>query len=253
MKTIFCDRLIAIELCTGVNSTFKSSINLENGTFLVACSKMNEETGYDLDDRSFYYNSSLFFTDSISSDFLVGLISVRRITIHDFADNSNTYDYEILDYRSFTDFITLKEQDYKIIETSKSSNPYNEVNCIAEFLSPLPSETEKLTYRLPVIKNRRLYIFVGSTVLNNLKKFHNGYNDKFCISFVCRKMDMANYISDDGLKCKIPLDITICRSENDKDSLTFKIDSCTLDSADLEGSFYTETGDGCWMFVLHEK
>lgn len=253
MKAIICDRLKAIELCLGVDSTLKSTIDIEDGTVLVACSKTNGETGYDLADRSFYYNSSLFFPDCISSDFLIGLISVRKITGSGLMDNPNVFNYEILDYRSFTDLITLKEQDYKIIKTSNFSNPEEEVGFVAEFLASVPAETEKLTYRLPVIKNGRLNVFVGSTVLRNLKKFHNDYTDKYCISFVCSRKDMINYISDDGLRCKIPFDIIICRSEHDKDSLSFKIDSCTLDGADLEGSFFTEIEDGYWMFVLHEK
>lgn len=85
-------------------------------------------------------------------------------------DNPNVFNYEILDYRSFTDLITLKEQDYKIIKTSNFSNSEEEVCCVAEFLASVPAETEKLTYRLPGIKNGRLNVFVGSTVLRNLKK-----------------------------------------------------------------------------------
>lgn len=253
MKAIICDRLKAIELCLGVTTTLKSIIDIEDGTVLVAYSKANGETGYDLADRTFYYNSSLFFPDCISADFLVGLISVRKITDSGLVDNPNVFNYEILDYRSFTDLITLKEEDYKIIETSNLSNSEEEVGCITEFQAPISAETEKLTYRLPVIKNGRLNVFVGSTVLSNLKKFHNDYTDKYCISFVCSKKDMINYTSDDGLRCKIPLDIIICRSEHDKDSLSFKIDSCTLEGADLEGSFFTEIENGYWMFVLHEK
>lgn len=175
MKAIICDRLKAIELCLGVDSTLKSTIDIEDGTVLVACSKTSGETGYDLADRSFYYNSSLLFPDCISFDFLIGLMSVRKITGSGLMDNPNVFNYEILDYRFFTDLITLKEQDYKIIKTSNFSNPKEEVCCVAEFLASVPAETEKLTYRLPVIKNGRLNVFVGSTVLRNLKKSQRLY------------------------------------------------------------------------------
>lgn len=252
MKVVFCNRLKSLELCLGKISSLKSSFDLEDGTVLVACSKTNAKTTDNLVDRTFYYNSSLFFPDNISGC-LVGLVSIRKIEDTASWEKSNIIGYEILDYMSFTNITTLKKDDYKVIETSQWSNLEDDTNSIAEFLASIPSGSEKLSYRLPVINNGYLYVFVGSTVLNNLKKFHNGYTDKFCISFVCRRKDMINYFSDDGSRCKIPLDIIICRSEHDKDSLSFKIDSSSWDNADLDGSFYTEIEDGCWMFVLHEQ
>lgn len=253
MKAIICDRLKAIELCLGMVPSLKSTIDLEDGMVLIACSKTDGKTCHELVDRTFYYNSSLFFIDCILFDFLVGWISVRKITGFDVEGNPNVFIYEILDYRSFTDFIALKKDDYKVIGSLKLSHPDSEISYIAEYFVSLPSDTEKLSYKLPVIKNGHLNVFVGSTILNSLKKFHNDYTDKFCISFVCSKKDMTNYTSDDGLRCKIPLDIIICKSEHDKDSLSFKIDSCTLDGIDLEGSFFSEIETGYYIFVLHEK
>lgn len=45
MKAIICDRLKAIKLCLGVDSTLKSTIDIEDGTALVVVPKQMEKRG----------------------------------------------------------------------------------------------------------------------------------------------------------------------------------------------------------------